>query len=255
MLEQTFEEWLRSFHLIAGADGEGDDDSADNVDTDTDTDTEDTSGSAEDDTDTEESHNDEVDEDGEDDADLDELERVRRERDDARSKLASAESAAQKAKKDARKAREEAAKKGGNWEAVAKERESELQEANERAQEAETRAVTAEESLDNFRREVRITRIASKLSFRDPEDAIKHLLSQPEATGDDKACERALRKLAEAKPYLVDQRRARGRAMAGDGNGGPGLTAEDLKTMTPEQINEAWDKGMVQPAISRSRGG
>lgn len=203
----------------------------------------------------EESSSDDDEEDEENDADEDELGRVRGERDKLRSQLASAEAAAQKAKKEARKAREDAAKKGGNWEQVAKEREAELQEANERATESEKRAILAEENLDKFQREVRITRLATKLSYRDPEDAISQLAKTPEVTGDDKACERALRKLADSKPYLVDQRRARGRAM-GDGNGEAGLTHDQLKDMTPEEINARWDSGQVPSALVRgpSRG-
>jgi hypothetical protein len=187
-----------------------------------------------------------------DDADLEEMERIRRERDEARTRLANAEAAARKAKQEARKAREEAAKKGGNWEQVAREREAELQEANERAQTAEREKVEAQEALDSFRREVRVTRIATLLGYHDPQDAIAQLANKPEATAEDKTCMRALRQLAQEKPYLVDARKARGRAM-GDGGGQAGLTWEQVQAMPEEEVIRRWDE--VQPVLSRGPAG
>jgi hypothetical protein len=42
----------------------------------------------------------------------------------------------------------------------------------------------------------------------------------------------------------------------GDGNGDVGLTYDQLKDMTPEEINARWDNGQVQSALARppSRG-
>lgn len=247
----TYQKWLESqFRLIAGGEEDPTDPAAGGGDPDpADPDPAPAPGddpAAGGDTDPDPDPNDDPDP----DPDEVELDRIRNERDDARKKLANAEAAAQKAKQEARKAREEAAKKHGNWEQVAKEREAELADANERAQSSEQRAITAEENLDKFQREVRITRLAAKLCFKDPGDAILQLQGKPEATGDDKSCERALRELAKQKPYFIDERRARGRAMNGGGGGGPTLTADQLKTMTPEQINDAWEKGLVQQALS-----
>lgn len=187
-----------------------------------------------------------------DDADLEEMERVKRERDEARNKLANAEAAAKKAKTEARKAREEAAKKGGNWEAVAREREAELQEASEARATAEREKIEAQESLDGFRREVRVTRVATLLSFHDPADAMAQLASQPENTGDDKSCLRALRQLAKDKPYLVDARKARGRAM-NEGNGQGGLTWDQIQSMSEDEINARWSE--VGPVLARGPAG
>lgn len=187
----------------------------------------------------------------EDDDAPEEIDRIRDERDATRKELAAAQAAIQKLRAEARKAREEAAKKGGNWEQVAKEREAELADANDRAQNAETRAITAEDKLDSFQREVRVSRIATRLGFRDPGDAIKLLSS--DVTGEDKVAERALRKLVEDKPYLVDQRRATGRAM-GDGSRNGGLTWEQVKNMSQDEINARWEE--VQPVLqSRGMGG
>lgn len=168
-------------------------------------------------------------------------------------KLARAEAAAAQAKKDAAEARRSKAQQTGNWEQVAKERESELKDAVERADSAEARAVTAEQNLDNFQREVRVTRIAGRFGFHDPRDALAQL--SDEDTGDDKTCERALRKLAQDKPYLVDPRRARGRAMGSGASGGQVLlTRDQMSSMTPDEINEKWE--LVQAsAIALGNGG
>lgn len=185
-----------------------------------------------------------------DDADLDEVTRLRADLARERAAKASAEAAVQRAKADVRAAREEAAKKGGNWEQVAKERSTDLEEANERASGLEVRAVKAEEDLDTLRREIRVTGIASKLSFRDPADAMKML--SVDATGDDKTAERALRKLAEEKSYLVDERKARGRSMNG-GGGSTGLTREQIKAMSPNEMQARLPE--VKEALARMGAG
>jgi hypothetical protein len=252
----SFAEWL-SLHpraLQGREDGEDDGSSTAVVDDDSavedDLGTGDDGGSG-DDSGTGESNADDGNGDGsgtaDDEGDVDDVDRVREERDAARRELAAAQAAVQRAKAEARKAREDAAKKGGNWEQVAKDRLSDLEENAEKLQSAETRAVTAEQNLDDFRREVRVTRVASKLSFRDPEDAIK--LVSPESVGDDKATERTLRKLVEDKPYLVDQRRATGRSM-GNGNNGGGITMAQIKNMTQDEINTNWEQ--VQKVMAAS---
>ena len=78
------------------------------------------------------------------------------------------------------------------------------------------------------------------------------LAGKPELTGDDKSCERALRKLGEEKPYLLDMKRARGRSMNGGVGGGVGLTMEQIKSMSPDEINANWEA--VQATLSRGGG-
>lgn len=165
----------------------------------------------------------------------------------AHQELAAARVAARKAKAEARDARQKAASETGNWEQVAKEHESTIADLREELAEASGGKQTSDYELDQFQREVRVTRLASRMGYRDPSDAIA--LLKEEQTGDDKTAERALRQLAEDKPYLRDPRK--GSSIPGNGSrGSGGLTHEQLKTMTPEQINAAWDSG-VQEALTR----
>lgn len=247
---QDYAEWYRTHRLIRGADGEGEEETEASATGGE----EEGSGEGEgESTESEGSGEGEGGEGEEDDGDQNELDRIRRERDQARDRLTAAEAAARKAKQEAKEAREAAAKKDGNWEQIAAERMAELEDANERAQKAETEAYEAKSELDNFKREVRVTRLAGKIGFRDTDDAWLKFKDKPESTGDDKTCERALRKLAEEKPYLIDHKRARGRAMSGTANGQL-LTVEQMKDMTPDQINAAWEKGLIQASLGNASG-
>jgi hypothetical protein len=160
-------------------------------------------------------------------------------------KLHAAEQAARKAKDDARKARSQTALDTDNWEQLAKERETEVADLREQLDTATKRADDAESGLSSFQKQVRVVGIASRLGFRDPTDAQLHISGDD--AGDDKTAERALRDLAKKKPYLIDERKATGRAMNGGSNGGP-LTVDQMKKMTPEQINASW--AQVQESLS-----
>ena len=146
------------------------------------------------------------------------------------------------AEKAARRERETLAADQGRWEELAQEREQEVLEALD-AKEA------AEYELDRYRREVRTVGLATRLGFRDPRDAILHL--SDDDTADEGTCERALRKLAKDKQYLVDPRRASGVASGGSGGAGA-LTMEQIKNMTPDEINSRWTE--VQRAMAMSGG-
>lgn len=167
----------------------------------------------------------------------------------ATDRITKAEAAARKYKEDLRAAKNAAAQDQGNWEEVAKNAQAELEEVRQSVAALEQERDTAKGDLDSFQRQVRVTSIASRMGFKDPADA-RALLS-PEDTGDDKAAERALRKLAESKNYLVDEQRATGRSM---GNGGAAtglLTKEQMEAMSPEEITANWD--VVQKSMSALR--
>lgn len=69
------------------------------------------------------------------------------------------------------------------------------------AKEAEERATKAEARAERVERETRVSKIASRLRFRDADDVLHHLSEAD--TADDSSVEKALKKLAEAKPYLI----------------------------------------------------
>lgn len=250
----TYEEWLARFYRpIAGAEegdgsgsGDGDDGDKDGSgaggsdDGDGDGDG---SGDGDGDGDGDGGNNDD-----DDDSPGAQLAKAERMRADAERERDAAKTEARKARQEARQAREKAAQESGNWESVAKERAAEVEDLKERVTSAEERATAAEHSLDKFQRDVRVTRLASKFGYKDPRDASLHL--NEDQTGDDKSCERALRELAKEKPYLVDERRASGGAI--NGSRGGSLTHEQLKNMTPEEINARWDQ---EVSVSLAAGG
>lgn len=101
--------------------------------------------------------------------------------------------AAERSRKERERKRKEAEEQG-KWEQIARSLEEERDAALAGEQEAR-------EELRAFQREVRVTRIATRLGFRDPDDALR-FLADGEAD-DDNQCERALKRIASEKPYLI----------------------------------------------------
>jgi hypothetical protein len=148
------------------------------------------------------------------------------------------ETARKKAEREAARRAEQEKRESGNWEEL-------LRERDERLMEIEAERETARMELDITLRNQRIGSAATRLNFRDPEDA-QHFLSEDE-TMDDAATERALKRLAREKPYLVNERRPSGGPINGEG---PALTMEEIKRMSPEEVNARWQE--VQAAMSAS---
>lgn len=146
-----------------------------------------------------------------------------------------------KAKRDAEaKAKADAEKQAaeeGRWSDLAESRQRE-------AEEAAARADAAEYKLDQFQRDIRVNNLATQLGFKDPGDAIRFL--DDEDTGDDESARKALLALAQSKKYLVNDRPRTGGPMGGS-NGG-GLTIEQIKNMSPDEVNANWEA--VQAAMS-----
>lgn len=115
--------------------------------------------------------------------------------------------------------------------------------------EAETRAERAEKELVKFKFQIKVNEIASNLGFEDPSDA--HLyLSDDDLEATDKVLEGQLTKVLRQKPHLKSKRKATG----GNGGGGTGpaggLTIEDIKLMSAQEINKRWDE--VQKVMQNS---
>lgn len=110
------------------------------------------------------------------------------------------------------------------------------------------RADKAEGELKSFKFQVAVNRVATRVGFRDPSDA--HLfLSQEMEDADEKDLERALKKVLEGKTYLKADRSASGTASNGSSNGG--LTMDDVRRMTPDQVNSRWDE--VQKVMQKAK--
>lgn len=125
-----------------------------------------------------------------------------------------------------------------------------LKEAHEERDTAARERDEANNLLTQERRDRRIGDIAKRLGFKDSGDAMAFV--RPEDGDDDAAAERALKKLARNKPYLVESRRATGLPVGG-GAGGSILTIEQIRQMTPEEINANWTD--VQKVMQASGSG
>jgi colicin import membrane protein len=112
-----------------------------------------------------------------------------------------------------RKAAEEAGNHQQLYEAEKKKRE-----------EAERKATEAEQARVEEQQRIRVERIATRLKFRDPEDVL-HRLSDDDRSSDEKV-EKALKKLADEKSYLIEGAGNRNQGGAGGGGGGAGGSSE-----------------------------
>lgn len=214
---------------------------AGDTDVDTDTDT-DAGGGADDDADDDDADagsgggggDDDDDDDGADPNSVvvnrDEYNRLRRESAEAAKRARTAE-------REAKKQRERERREAGQHDEI-------IAEKEEEAAAAAARAEAAEYQLEQFQRRTRINAMASSLGFRDPEDAA-HFLDEDE-TDDDRSTERALKRLAREKPYLVDSKRSSGAPISGER--GTTLTHEDIKKMSQDEINARWEE--VQAALA-----
>lgn len=122
-----------------------------------------------------------------------------------------------------RKAREfEAnAKKLADEKAERERKEAEAKGEHEKiAQQEKERADAAEAKATRMEQERRVEKVATRLRFRNPDDVMHHL--SDEDLGDDSKVEKALKKLAEARKYLlIDGEKSRTRDANGDGPADP----------------------------------
>jgi hypothetical protein len=236
-MKYTFAAWLAQHRPLIGSDGDDDDDNtSDPKDNDDDASRKKAGAASDDDTKPDPKDGDTTDDDDEDDAEVTisakELENLRQET--ARLKREQRKRDAKDKQDKEAKAREE-----GKHDEIAKEREEE-RDAEKAKREA------AEFALDQRERDIRTRDAASNLNFREPEDAIR-FLSDDDTETDDKVS-KALKKLAEKKPYLLNDRPRSGRsANGGSGGNGAGLTMEEIRGMSTAQVAERMPE--VQKAL------
>jgi hypothetical protein len=173
-------------------------------------------------------------------AEVERLKRIEKEHRETKEK-------AEREKKDAerKKAQEE-----GRWQELVSEAEKKADEAARERDEAKNELVT-------YKFERRVQDVASNLGFQDASDAYKFLPGDFEKDSDEKAIERALKKVLENKPYLRNEKKASGNGSSGNGkNGSAGSwTTSEIKGMTATQINENWGKPGFQEAVQRASRG
>ena len=97
--------------------------------------------------------------------------------------------------------------------------------------------------MENNRKGSTVTTVASRLKFNDPADALLHLPS--DTANEEAAIERALKKLAKEKPYLVGGQGSR--------TGAPGGGGEPTSTDIDAEIAQAEKDGDVAKSTRLKR--
>jgi len=153
--------------------------------------------------------------------------RLRREKQEADKRAKAAE---QKLADQARLEAEQA----GQWETLAKQYETERDQARHELTDLQARA--------------KVEQAARNLKFRNADEALALLAADVDRT-DDTAVTDALTALAAERPHLLDTGRPGPSGLPASGDPQPGgLTIEQVKEMTPEQINANWPE--VQKALA-----
>lgn len=223
----TYAEWLAKYTLLIGSDGD-DDDTTDDDDA-----SRDKGGVGNDDMDANANANkDKGGKGGSDDdagdEDDSEVKISARELENIRQENARLKREDRKRQNKEKADKEQKQREEGKHEEIAREREEERDEAK-------TLLAAKEYELDQKERGIRTRDAASALNFREPEDAIRFL--SDDETDTDEHVTKALKKLAEKKAYLLNDRPRSGRAGNGSGtNGDGGLTREEIMAMSPAEV-------------------
>lgn len=148
--------------------------------------------------------------------------RLRRQKDEAEKRAAEAE------RKLAERERADAEAQG-QWEQLAKQYEQERDEART--------------ELANLKAKIKVESSARALKFKNADEAVALLRERGIDQTDDTAVTDALTALAEERPHLIDTGRPgpSGLPSGGDPQTG-GLTLEEVKAMTPAEVNARWDE-------------
>jgi hypothetical protein len=166
-----------------------------------------------------------------------EMQRLRRESRDAKAAL-------HKREQEERTRREKDMADQEKWKDLAESRDERITEL-----EGEIEALKMEGTKNE--RRASVIKVAKRLSFEYPDDA--HLFLDADDMEDERSIESALKTVLRERPRLKSRRRGSGAPIPGegedDGKGG-GLTIEDVKKMSPEEINKRWTE--VQ-AVLRSQ--
>lgn len=186
---------------------------------------------------------DKKDDDEDDDEESDVVKMPRSEALRLRRQAKEAEEVKRKAAEEKKKAERKKASEEGRFNDLIADVEKERDEAKKETKEWQ-------DKFENLQHEVLITRLATKVGFKDPSDAFR-FVNREDIDGDESIAERALRRVLTEKPYLKQDRPATGGPKPGDGNGKGTLTMDDIKGMTEEQINARWEE--VQAVLNRER--
>lgn len=180
--------------------------------------------------------------DGAGDGDDEEVTLTKKELKELRDENARHRREAKKREREEKNDKQKKAREQGQHETLAKEAEDE-RDAEKAAREA------AEFELDQTRREIRVRDAASNLNFRESEDAIRFLTTDDTETPE--STTRALKKLAEKKPYLLADRPRTGRG-GGGGSEDKGLSRAEIEKMSPQEAARRMPEIRRSQALQRS---
>lgn len=217
-----------AWHLAPIAGGAPDDD-----DSDEDSDDSDDGGS---DDDSDDDSDDEDDSDSDDDSDDDDTSDDEPLTDKERNELNRLKREASERKKKDREARRKQAEESGKWQELHKETEKERDEAVDRAEKAEA-------ELASHVRNTKVSKVAKRLKFNDPDDA-HHFLPDTAADGTEAEIEKSLREVLKKKSYLASKgsKRKTKPGAGGDEDDNP-TDADDIASLDdPRAIREAVKK-------------
>lgn len=156
-----------------------------------------------------------------------EIQRLRREAREAKREV-------QKRETEERARREKDMADQEKWKDLAESRDERIAEL-----EGEIEALRMEGTKNE--RKANIVKVAKRLNFEYPEDA--HRFLDVEDMEDEQTIESALKTVLRERPKLKSKRRGSGAPIPGesedDGKGGS-LTMDDIRRMSPEEINKRW---------------
>lgn len=138
--------------------------------------------------------------------------------------------------------------KAKKYDELEEQNKTELQKLQELAEAEKTRAAQAEERLRAQTLQNKILSVAADLHVIDVDVVQMALEKQTFEVGDDGqpiGVEAAVKELLAAKPYLVGKQTSSGKVNGGyrGTNGKDQLTLQDLKSMSPEEIDKAQSEG------------
>lgn len=129
-----------------------------------------------------------------------------------------------------------------------------LGDEREKTVTAEKERDEAKEELADYKFQVSVNKVASRLGFKDPSDAYLFLDKKDLLDAEEGVIESALGKVLKKKDYLKSDRRATGGAGNGRTNGTTTFSFEDIKRMSTDEINANWDKPGFQEALKATGG-
>lgn len=183
--------------------------------------------------------------DKDDDEDEDEVKLSRAEHQRLKRKAKEADEAKKAADEEKAKAERKKKQEEGRWQELIDEEKLQTKTEKERADKAEA-------ELIDYKFEVAVGRVANRLNFKDPTDAYLYLGREFDKESDETQIERALKKVLDGKPYLKGDRKGTGGNGNGTGSGSGGFSMDQIKSMTPDQINENWSKPGFQDALKQA---